>query len=134
MLFWCIYASFAPWSFESFFVDIRANKSLSLLGQSYILDQQCKLIFGNFSYYCNGVRIILQLTFFNTEYFKSYKKNGITNNNDAVMCQTIYCFNPKPEFRYNGTCTGGTGTQGIEYLLILRMKILTNFISQVLGH
>jgi hypothetical protein len=49
------------------------------------------------------------------------------------MCQTIYCFNPKPELRYNGTCTGGTGTEGIEYLLKIRLNILTRLNNRLWG-
>jgi hypothetical protein len=47
-------------------------------------------------------------------YLKSYTVNGITKNNDEVMCQIIYCYNPSPSLRVpNGICTtGGTGTKG----------------------
>ena len=48
-----------PPTFRSFFQtdDVRTTVDGSvLLGTLYTLDQQCRLIYGNFSHYCNGVR------------------------------------------------------------------------------
>jgi hypothetical protein len=46
--------------------------------------------------------------------FESYTSNGMTINNDAVMCQFIKCYNPQPDKRVpNGYCsTSGTGING----------------------
>ena len=48
-----------PPTFNSFFQteDIRTQWNSSVqLGKLYSLDQQCRLIYGSFSRYCNGVR------------------------------------------------------------------------------
>jgi hypothetical protein len=51
-----------PTTFNSFFrTEYIRTKTDSevLLGQLYSLSQQCRLIYGSFSHYCNGVSIIL---------------------------------------------------------------------------
>ena len=48
-----------PPTFKLFFEteDIRTHWNSSvLLGTLYSLDEQCRLIYGSFSHYCNGVR------------------------------------------------------------------------------
>jgi hypothetical protein len=50
-----------PTTFESFFKTEKLYSSSTVfLGKLYSLDQQCKLIYGSFSHYCNGVRIIIE--------------------------------------------------------------------------
>ena len=48
-----------PPTFKLFFEteEIRTKWNSSvLLGKLYSLDEQCRLIYGSFSHYCNGVR------------------------------------------------------------------------------
>ena len=35
----------------------NSQSSQALVGRSYTPDQQCQLIYGSFSHYCNGVRL-----------------------------------------------------------------------------
>ena len=76
-------------------------------GQCYSLDQQCQLIYGINSRYCNGVSKIKKLKFFSIVLnFKTY--NG--KNNDFSLCQTLYCKTSSAP----GPCiSGGSGVTGI---------------------
>jgi hypothetical protein len=49
-----------PPTFKSYFVSENTRSTTDssvLLGTLYSLDEQCRLIYGGFSRYCNGVRI-----------------------------------------------------------------------------